>query len=327
MILCCGEALIDMVPADLDGRMVFLPCPGGSPYNTAIAIGRLGAPVCFLGRLSGDFFGEMLIERLNRNMVGTDLIIRSDQNSSLALVKLEQGREPQYIFYTEDTADRSFSPGDLPRRLPPELRCILFGSIAMTMEPAASTIEALIQGEGARSDGPVISMDPNIRPFMIPHREAYVKRFEGWLASAVIVKISQADFDFIYPNLGPEKALQKVIASGPRLAVVTLGQEGALALLRRNDGALVRAKAPVIEVPVVDTIGAGDTFHGGLLSWLELRGKMSRKALGELTEEELHAALLFANKAASLVCTRRGAEPPSMAEVEALSPGNTGNVR
>jgi fructokinase len=82
-----------------------------------------------------------------------------------------------------------------------------------------------------------------------------------------------------------------------------------------------------MNVPVVDTIGAGDTFHGGLLSWLEFRGKMSRKALGELTEEELRAALLFANKAASLVCTRRGAEPPSMAEVEALAPENDGNVR
>ncbi|MDR2029150.1 MAG: carbohydrate kinase [Treponema sp.] len=321
MILCCGEALIDMVPADLDGRTVFLPCPGGSPYNTAIAIGRLGAPVCFLGRLSRDFFGEMLIERLKQNKVGTELIIRSDQNSSLALVKLEPGREPQYLFYTEDTADRSFSPGDIPPQLPPELRCILFGSIAMTMEPVASTIEALIRRESARTEGPLISVDPNVRPFMIPHREAYAKRFEGWLALAAIVKISQADFDFIYPNLGLEKSLQRVIDSGPRMVVVTLGQEGALALLRRNDGALVRVSAPVIEVPVVDTIGAGDTFHGALLSWLELGGKMSPQALGELTEEELYGALLFANKAASLVCARRGAEPPSMAEVEALSPG------
>jgi fructokinase len=311
-----------MIPGDAGGRTVFLPCPGGSPYNTAIAIGRLGVPVCFLGRLSRDFFGEMLIERLNRNKVGTDLVIRSDQNSSLAFVRLEPGKEPQYIFYTQDTADRSFSSGDLPPHLPPDLRCILFGSIAMTMEPVASTIETLIRRESAREEAPVISVDPNIRPFMIPRRDVYVQRFEGWLAAAAIVKISEADVDFIYPGLGLEKSLEKLIASGPRMVVTTLGPKGALALLRRNDGGIVRVQAPVVDLPVVDTIGAGDTFHGAMLAWFELKGKMSRGALGELTGEDLYDALFFANKAASLVCTRRGAEPPALSEVEGLS-GNT----
>ncbi|MDR3174893.1 MAG: carbohydrate kinase [Treponema sp.] len=322
MIICLGEALIDMVRQEIPGRgEAFLPLPGGSPCNTAVAIGRLGVPVKFLGRFSRDFFGEILMRRLRENGVGDDLMVRTDQNSTLAFVKLEQGKEPQYVFYTEGTADRSFCSADLEAKLPggklpPDTRCILFGSIAMTMEPAASAIESLILAQG-RGATPVISFDPNIRPFMIKDREAYVRRFEKWLSAVTIAKISGADFDFIYPGLGLEKSLERVLSLGPALAVTTLGPDGAMALLRRGPE-ILRAGAPVVDLPVADTIGAGDTFHGAFLSWLEMKGKMSRGAIESLSGEELREALWFANKAASLVCARQGAEPPSLAEVEAL---------
>jgi fructokinase len=323
MIICLGEALIDMVRREIPGGgEAFLPLPGGSPCNTAVAVGRLGVSVKFLGRFSRDFFGDILIKRLAENGVGDDLIIRVDQNSTLAFVKLEQGKEPRYTFYTEGTADRSFSAADLEAKLPggklpPDTRCILFGSISMTMEPAASTIESLILSQGRNGEGPVISFDPNIRPFMIRDREAYVRRFENWLSAVTIAKISEADLEFIYPGLDVEEALARVLSLGPVLAVSTLGPKGAMALLRRGTGTL-RAGAPVVDLPVVDTIGAGDTFHGALLAWLEIKGKMSRAAIGNLDGEELREALWFANKAASLVCGRQGAEPPTRAEVEAL---------
>jgi fructokinase len=321
MILACGEALIDMVPRTLpEGETVFLPCPGGSPYNTAIAISRLGTPAAFLGRLSTDFFGETLINRLVQNKVRTGLIARSGETSTLAFVKLEKGGEPQYVFYTEGSADRSLTQADLPASLPPDVRCILFGSISLTMEPVASSIEALIRREGKRrEDAPVISLDPNVRPFMIPDTAAYVKRFEGWAACSTIAKVSEADFDFIYPGLGLEKSLERILSLGPCLAVTTLGPKGALALLKRRDGTVIRVTAPVVDVPVMDTIGAGDTFHGAFLAWLERHGRMSHQAIPALTEAELYGALFFANKAASLVCSRRGAEPPTLAETEALA--------
>jgi fructokinase len=321
MILSCGEALIDMVPLNIPGRGDgFLPCPGGSPYNTAIAIGRLGVPVRFLSRLSTDFFGEILVDRLIQNHVGIDLIRRTDQNSTLAFVKLEKGKDPQYVFYTEGAADRSFSPEDLPKTLPPEIKCVLFGSIALTMEPSASTIESLIAREAGRDSNSavVISLDPNVRPFMIPDQKAYARRFESWVRYAVIAKISEVDFDFIYPGLGLKKSLEKILGMGPRMVLTTLGPKGAVALLRKDDGGVLRVSAPVVDLPVVDTIGAGDTFHGAFLSWLELRGKMSRSALASLTEAELYDALYFANRAASLVCSRQGAEPPALNEVDAL---------
>jgi fructokinase len=326
MIVCCGEALIDMVRVDFPGRGEgFLPLPGGSPYNTAVAIGRLGIPAAFLGRLSRDFFGAMLVNRLAENHVRTGLISRSTETTTLAFVRLEQGKEPEYLFYTRGSADRSFGPDDIPEKLPPDTRCILFGSIAMTMEPAASTIESLIIREGNRGpEAPVISLDPNVRPFMIASREAYVKRFESWLPSVTIAKISSADFDFIYPGLGLEKSLEKILRMGPRLVISTLGPLGAMALLRKDDGSLLRASAPVVDVPVVDTIGAGDTFHGAFLAWLEKHGKMSRPAVTALDEADLREALFFANKAASLVCSKQGADPPGLAELEALRSGAGG---
>ena len=112
--------------------------------------------------------------------------------------------------------------------------------------------------------------------------------------------------------------MQKAIAMGPRLAICTLGTKGAMALLRRNDGNVIKVNTPAVNLPVVDTIGAGDAFHGAFLSWLEIKGKMSRSALVNMSETELYTALLFANKAAALVCSRQGADPPSRREIENL---------
>jgi fructokinase len=323
MIICCGEALIDMVPASSGGQDVYVPCMGGSPYNTAIAAGRLlgtggKKSVAFLSRLSRDFFGQALAEHLEKNNVSTNLVIRSNQNTTLAFVKLEKGREPQYIFYTEGAADRSLVPADIPPALPPEADCLVFGSISLTMESSASTIENFIKRESLRSEGPLISHDPNVRPLMIKDREAYVQRFEGWVRSSTMVKISSADFEFIYPGLDLEGAMKKLLDLGPRLVAVTLGKDGALALLKRPNSEPLRAGAPITDLPVVDTIGAGDTFHGAFLAKLEIEGKMSRSALASLSAGELREVLLFANKAASIVCSRKGANPPTLAEVEAL---------
>ncbi|MDR1128958.1 MAG: PfkB family carbohydrate kinase, partial [Treponema sp.] len=240
-------------------------------------------------------------------------------NTTLGFVKIEQGKEPEYVFYTEGAADRSLQIADIPRSLPEEVRCIHFGSIAMTMEPVASSIEHFIKQEAGRGEGaPVISLDPNVRPFMIGDRNSYIKRFEGWLALADIAKISEADFDFIYPGLALEESLGRVLGMGPKMALTTLGPGGALGLLKKAGGEVLRVRAPVVDLPVVDTIGAGDTFHGAFLSWLFRHGKMSRQKLETLSEEEFYNALFFANKAASLVCSRQGANPPGFEETDAL---------
>ena len=315
MILCIGEAVIDMVQTPAAGLgEVFYPLPGGCPYNTSIAIGRLGTPVAFLGRLSKNFIGEIQIKRLRENHVRDDLLTRSDQNSLMAIIKTEKDKDPQYAFYYEGTAEQSFSADDLPP-VPADTTCIVFGSISMNMEPIATTIETFIFREAGKNT--VIAFDPNIRPFMIKDRDAYMRRFEKWVSVCTIAKISSEDFEFIYPNMKLEDALQKTLNLGTRLAIATLGSQGATALLKRDDGSVAKAHSPGINIPkVADTVGAGDTFLGALLVWLEQRKKMSHNAVVNLSGTDLHEALAFANKAAAIVCTRHGAEPPGPAEME-----------
>jgi fructokinase len=315
MILCVGEAVIDMIRSSVTGMgEVFLPFPGGCSYNTSIAISRLGVPSAFLGRLSTNFFGEMQIKRRRENNVRDDLIIRRDQNPVLAIIKVEEGKDPQYAFYIEGTVDKDFSKEEMPP-LPSDTSCIVFGSISMAMEPIASTIESLIINEAAKKKT-VIAFDPNIRPFAIKDRDAYMKRFEKWIAASTIAKISSEDFEYIFPGIAPEAALQKIINRGARLAIVTLGPQGSMAMLKRGDGSVTKVSAGGIHVPnLVDTVGAGDTFHGAFLAWLETRGKMSYNGVVSFSERELCDALVFANKAAAIVCSRHAAEPPFLGEI------------
>ena len=320
MVICCGEALMDMVltsfPENGNG---FLPLPGGCSYNTSIAIGRLGVPVQFLGKISTDFFGDILIKRLRENNVGDNLIVRTELNTTLAFINVcenqthenqaSENQRPQYSFYIDGTSAPMLFPANLPSVLPAQTSCIVFGSISMNMEPAAVTIEDFINRYQS-DDSPLISFDPNIRPFMIKNREMYIENFERWVSASVIVKLSAEDAEYVYPGFEPEKVLSKILSLGTRLAICTLGQDGSLAMLRCNDESIITASAPAIETTLVDTVGAGDTFHGAFLVWLQLRGKLSRSALSGLSEFELYDALYFSNKAASFVCSRHGADPP-----------------
>jgi fructokinase len=314
MIVCIGEAVIDMIQTSVPGMgEVFVPLPGGCAYNTSITIGRLETPVAFLGRISTNFFGEIQVTRLRESHVKDNLLIRCPENPVLSFIKVEEGKEPLYAFYEDGTSDRLLSPKDLPLQLPADTNCIVFGSISMVMEPMASTIESFIVKEAERN---VITFDPNIRPFIIKDRFAYLKRFEKWASVSTIVKISLEDFEYIQPKPDPQEALAKLTSMGTRLVIITLGAKGCMAQLRRNDGSIIKVNAPGVTVTnLIDTVGAGDTFHGAFLAWLDFRGKMSINAIADLSETDLYDALVFANKAAAFVCTKRAAEPPTLQEI------------
>jgi fructokinase len=313
MIVCCGEALIDMVP-DGEREGAFLARPGGCPYTTSIAAARLGSRVRFLGRIGRDFLGEALADRLASNGVDTSLAARSDQGATLAFVKRSSSGDARYAFYSEGAADRSFDYADLPPSLGPEARFLVVGSISMIQEPGASTIERLVERE---RDRVLVALDPNVRPSLIPDRAAYLERFRRWVSSASIVKASSEDLEWLFPGLGPEERGRKLLAGGgfgsAELVVETRGAEGAVARTAR-----LEVRAPAFSVEVADTIGAGDTFHAALLHRFDEAGLSSRAALRELGEAALRDALGFAQAAAALDCTRVGAEPPRAEEVEAF---------
>lgn len=308
MILVCGEALIDMVPLPASPEQpAYVAKCGGSLFNVAMGLGRLEVQVGFFGRLSRDPFGRMMRRQLEDDGVDPRFILDGDEPSTLAIVFLEGGAEPVYTFHDEGAADRMLRVEDVPAELPDEVRALHFGSISLLREPAATAYETLMQREHGRR---LVSLDPNVRPGLIHDRAAYVARLEGWVALADLVKVSRADLEWLYPDVAPEAAAAEWLSRGPAAVVMTRGGDGAVAITADGE-----AEVSGIRVAVSDTVGAGDSFTSGLLAWLERAGRLGREAIRGVTPDELRTALTFANTAASVTCTRAGAQPPTLAEM------------
>lgn len=308
MIISCGESLIDFV-SQKGPDLQYAPCTGGSPYNLAIAAARLGAPIGFLGKISRDFFGDMLFDRLRSEGVDTSFTRRSDRLSTLAFVKIEDGGEPRYAFYTENTADRNLVSVDIPESFAKSVECLEFGSISMLLEPQAQTIKNLIRRESGKR---AISFDPNVRPMLVLDKAAYTAEMEELAGLSTIVKVSSADLEWLYPERPAEESATEWLAKGAGLIVMTRGKDGAVLL-----NSSYRVEAPEYWVKVKDTIGAGDTFHAAFLVRLHQLGRLSAKTASELTRDEALDAVEFAVKASSLNCAKQGADPPSSADMEA----------
>ncbi len=300
MILCCGEALIDMLPrTSTAGEPAFSPYSGGAVFNTAIALGRLGAPAGFLSGLSTDLFGQQLMADLAASNVDTSLAVRSDRHTTLAFVKLTDGKA-EYAFFDEGTAGRMLAEADLPD-IPASVTALHFGAISLIPEPCGSAYESLMRRVAG---GPIVSFDPNIRPNFIPDRERHLARMRRMLGMSDIVKVSdedlawfgEGDFDTVAPRW---------LSQEPKLVVMTRGGEGAVAL-----AACGRVEVPAIRVTVADTVGAGDTFNAGLLDSLNRKGLLTRDGLMRLTAAELADALAWAVRAAAVTVSRPGANPP-----------------
>ncbi len=320
MILVCGEALIDLVPVVVDGELAYLPRTGGSPYNVAVGLGRLGVPVGFFGRVSEDPFGRLLRDRLLADGVDCSLLRVGPEPSALALVHLAAGEEPHFVFYGDGAADCMLGPGDLPAPWSNGTLdgthdgpvAIHFGSISLVREPGASAYEGLIQRESGQR---VVSIDPNVRPGLIPDRASYRARLERWIELADLVKVSRADLAWLYPDRAPRDAAEDWLGRGPALVVMTSGHEGAAGFTASG-----MIEAPAVVTEVRDTVGAGDSFTAGLLGFLHIGGLLDRGGLRTLSDENLRSCLALANRAASITCTRSGAQPPTRDEVLADPP-------
>jgi len=309
MILVCGEALIDLVPLSRGDEPTYVARAGGSSFNVAMGLGRLGIPVGFLGRISSDPFGQMLGRRMLADGVDCRFVQEGDEPSTLAIVHLDAGAEPVYAFHGEGTADRMLRVEDLPVDLPEEVGALHLGSISMVREPGASAFEAVMRREHGRR---VISLDPNVRPSLVGERSAYVARLEGWVSLADVIKVSRADLAWLYPEATPQAVAAAWLGRGPGLVVVTMGHEGSIGLTAR--GRVEVAGTPVI---VADTVGAGDAFTSGLLAWLHAAGWLELTRIREIPADALREGLVFANRAAAITCTRAGAQPPTRSEMDA----------
>ena len=300
MIVVCGEALIDIV-ADGDGP--FWPMPGGGPFNTALALARLEVPTSFLGRLSTDAFGRMLAQRLAADGVDLSLTSLGSEPTTLAVAEVDGDGLADYQFYFEATSAPNLTPAMLPSRLDESVTALHVGTLGLILEPMASTLFDLVSRESAHR---LVMLDPNVRPALITDPGAYRARIKTLMAQSTIVKASDADLAWLFPDLDLEAAAEQILAYGANLVVVTLGAQGAFGVV---PGIQKRVAAPSVEV--VDTIGAGDAFGAALLAWLHDRGALKTDLT--LGAADLESALEFACLVASLTCTRAGAEPPRRA--------------
>ena len=197
MILCCGEALIDMIPEhtikDTNG---FVPYPGGAIFNTAIGMGRLECSVGLMSGISTDFFGQQLMAELNASNVDTSNVILSDRPTTLAFVQLTDG-QASYLFYDENSAGRMIAVEDMPHQFD-AVKAFLFGGISLHSNPGAETY---VQFAETHAHGSVVMVDPNIRTSFISNEMLFREHMERMFRLADIVKVSDEDLNWLFPCL------------------------------------------------------------------------------------------------------------------------------
>lgn len=300
MIVVAGESLIDLVPegAAVTALSPLTPRPGGGPYNTAVALGRLGAEVTFCSRVSTDAFGVALVDGLRAAGVSDRLVQRGPEPTTLAVASVGTDGSAEYGFYVEGTADRLFT---VPERLPEGVRAVSFGTCSLVLEPGASAYEELLRLAAER--GALTLLDPNIRAGLIPDAAAYRERFAGWLPYVSLLKLSEEDAAWLGGS--PADWLER----GPSAVVLTRGGAGLTVFT-----ASFEVSVPGVRVRVADTIGAGDTVNAALLHGL------GDRAVTSLDADAWSALLSYAARAAALTCTRPGAEPPYASELGSPGP-------
>ncbi|MEO7260369.1 MAG: carbohydrate kinase [Jatrophihabitantaceae bacterium] len=314
MVCVIGEALIDLVmdpaTAASTGPKTYLAHPGGSPFNVAIGLARLGQPATLLARLSGDAFGRQLRAHAEANGVDLSCAVSAAESSTLAVVSLDAHGNAGYDFYQTGTADWQWSAAELGR-MPSDTSWIHTGSLASWTEPGATVIQAELR---RRRDRPVvISYDPNIRPALLPDHRSAVGQVEAMVALADVVKASAEDLDWLYPGQGADEVLRRWRGLGATVVVRTDGGRGARFLAA---GDQVQA-LPSRPVQVLDTVGAGDAFMAGLINALASGGYLGRAGAASVGAEETaaEAAVAEAILVAALTCAKAGANPPTAAEL------------
>lgn len=317
MFMSCGDALVDLFsqPAAFasqasPGEVALSGHVGGSPLNVAVGLARLGNSAAYLCKNSSDFMGQRIAQYLQANAVDTRWVVPTSLNSTLAMVQTNDDGSANYAFYTENTADVSLRIEELPQSLPDELAVLNFASYSTAVESTRSALIALAEREQGRR---VIAYDPNLRPSIEPDMDIWRESYARFSASASFLKASDEDIRTLMgEGTSLENFASDAISGGAKIVVVTEGAAGATVYSQTGQ----RAKSAPISIKVVDTVGAGDTFQCSSLHYLNACGHIVDNTLNA-GDVELQALVDFAATAAAITCSRRGADLPSLADVEA----------
>ena len=304
MIVVAGEALIDLIVYP-DGGLAAIP--GGGPYNTARTIARLGQSVTFLGRISTDRFGRELRANLARDGVAADGVIATDDPTTLAVAEIDERGVAGYHFYVDGTSAAGLTARDAAVVVAASATALHVGTLGLVLEPIGATLDQLV---GESDPACIVMLDPNCRPSATPDPVAFRARIDRIARRADVIKVSDDDLRFLAPDDAPDVTIDRLLALGTQVVLRTHGSYDVE--IRTASG---RASIPVPAVDVVDTVGAGDAFGGGFLaSWTRAgRGRDDLASMDRICESVRGAV-----RVAALSCVRPGADPPTLAELDAF---------
>jgi fructokinase len=303
VIVVAGEALIDLI-VDPDGTLAAVP--GGGPYNCARTIARLGQDGGFLARISTDRFGRMLHANLVADGVDVDRVVTTDDPTTLAVAELDPFGSATYHFYLDGTAAAGLTDAEAFGVLTPDVTALHIGTLGLVLEPTGTTIERLVH---AASADVLVMLDPNCRPSATRDPAAFRRRIDRIARRADVVKASEDDLRFLDPSATPDTVIDRFLELGVRVVLRTDGG-GSVEIRTSTD----QVSVPVPRVEVVDTVGAGDAFGGGFLAaWAAAgHGRVELASIDRVVE-----AVTFAIRVAGVTCARAGADPPTLAELQA----------
>ena len=307
-IVTIGEVLIDLTQTGRDERGIpqFAANPGGAPANLAVAAARLGAQTTFIGKVGEDAFGRYLTEVLQENKVATRYMVTdADHPTTMAVVSVDASGERDFSFYRSANADVMLCKEDIPEEALKAAKIVHFGSVSLTADPArTATLDAAAR---AKKLGAIITYDPNYRANLWHSEEEAIAQMKAPLPLVDILKVSDEELPLLTDTADCESGTAQLAQNGIRLIFVTLGANGVFYRFGEKTGHVAG-----VPCKVGDTNGAGDTFFGAALS------KLCKEDLNSLTADKLESILAFANKAASITTSRRGAIPamPTLTEVE-----------
>lgn len=316
MYLICGEALFDLFMDEAleDGTIKFDARVGGSPFNVAIGMARLGTQSGLFTGISTDFFGTALAKRLSQENVNIEHLIRSGRRTTLSVVGLDETGSPDYAFYGIGSADCSITQDMLPK-LDNTISGLHFGSYSCVVDPAASSLFTL--AKSAKAKGIFISYDPNVRLNVEPDVRIWQKRVQDFALHSDLIKISLEDFELLYPEQTIIDKAAEWLQAGVQMVIMTAGAQEVLAFTKDHQVKITPKRAQNI----IDTVGAGDSFQAALLGQLSALNCLDNKQLSNFDAEKIEELLKTASAAATLTCTRRGADLPNMQDIQTFMEG------
>ncbi|QXH97793.1 carbohydrate kinase [Pseudomonas monsensis] len=305
MYLVCGEALFDFFSEDdasgQASKVNFKAIAGGSPFNVAVGLRRLGVDSALFAGLSTDYLGRRLQQVLQEEGVRPDYLVDFAAPTTLAMVAVGANGSPHYSFRGEGCADRQLSLAHLPSLS--QVRGLHIGSFSLVVQPVADTLLALVQRESGKR---LITLDPNVRLNPQPNIALWRERVATLVQLADMIKVSDEDLSLLYPEQDPQRVIESWLEHRCQLVFLTRGGEGASVFSRAHGSWSV----PACSVKIADTVGAGDTFQAALITWLTEHRLDSVEGVQQLSREQIDAMLGFAVRAAALTCSKTGPDLP-----------------